>query len=366
MGVSRIGELLKRENVPGAVEPLGEDVARFAGQRWIVDVSGFMHRFLNKVPTVDNGEHLDCFFDMHGDLTNAGIQVCWVFDGKQTMAKRKENERRATQRRKRTSQAREQVQQVQEQIEAASKETSPDPLAHMVQMATLRGQLAVETKRATRVMRPEYYRQLRERFEATGVPYVVARYEAEQAASWMVRQGFADLVVADDYDCLACHAPAFLQHYNSSLHEARIIHLDPLLRHLRMTYAEFVDFCILCGTDFGGHLPGIGWVRARNVIQRHRTIEAFLASPQGKKYREHAKGFNYAVPRIMFMDTAFPLAKEALAGEAFDALHARCQQEFASTPPERVFEAGGLEPIDDIVDSAELEPTRKRARMITL
>lgn len=355
MGISLIGQLIKKE-VPGAVEPVDDDLTRFRGQRWVIEVSAFMHRFINKVPSVDNGEHLQCFMEMYHQLHNAGIHPCFVFDGKQTMAKRKENQKRAQQRDKRMSEAREKVLQVQQEIEqldapaaavvvegAATPVEGPLPevidFADMVRRATLRGQLAQETKKATRIVKREYYRALQDMFREANVPFVTARYEAEQACSWLARNGYADLVVSDDYDCLACDAPAFLQHFNSSLHSTRIVRLAPLLAHLRMTQEEFVDFCILCGTDFGGHLPGVGLARARKIITRHRRIETYLASGEGRKHRAlvEAENFRYEVPRIMFTDTSFPLSggtNHHLADDAsYTPLWDRCRAEWSLDPP---------------------------------
>lgn len=263
MGVTRLGELLRKEQVAGAVQSLC--MAEWRGKRWVVEVSAFMHRFLKRMECVDNNEHLHCFVQMYRSLQQKQVHVCFVFDGKQTAAKRDENQRRAQARDKQVSRAQATAQQVEQQIaqlEASTAEQQPEEgFAAMVKLATLKGQLATQQRKATRHVKTAYYAQLRALFIEEGIPFVTARYEAEQACAWLMREGYADLVVSDDYDCLACGAPAFLQHYDNSLHEARIIHLQPLLDHLRMSYGEFVDFCILCGTC---RSPGsgleLGWL----------------------------------------------------------------------------------------------------------
>lgn len=433
MGVKALGQLIK--TVPNVVVPF--DITHYHGQRFVVEVSAFMHRFFNASVSVDNNEHLQGFVEMWKHLTSAGIVVCFVFDGKQTMAKHEENQKRAATRAKRVHLAQENIEKVKLELVRLDEEisnhafelaastaksvddgasdslgggvadslggvadslsgvadslsgtrdstdgtslsapplspldTSPDTASSnqftdMVKLATLRGQLFEEEKKATRAVTPQFYRDLKIMFRDLKIPYVVARYEAEQACSWLVRQGFADLVVSDDYDCLACNAPAFLQHYNHSGRQARIVHLAPLLTHLRMTYEEFVDFCILCGTDFGGHLRNIGPTRAGAIIRRYKRIEAFLASNEGRKHRAEAKDFSYDVPRLMFMDTSFPLGEYCLAG-TFAQLNDRCDKEHLSSPVDRFTPLQGLgkrEMEDGFRDAeAQLEATVNKYR----
>ncbi len=40
-----------------------------------------------------------------------------------------------------------------------------------------------------------------------------------------------------------------------------------------LTHEEFVDFCILCGTDFNHNIEKIGAVRAYDLIKKHKSIK---------------------------------------------------------------------------------------------
>ncbi|KAI9022037.1 PIN domain-like protein [Hyaloraphidium curvatum] len=44
--------------------------------------------------------------------------------------------------------------------------------------------------------------------------------------------------------------------------------------------AEFLDLCLLLGTDFAPNLPGIGPVNALRLIRKHGTLDAVLADPE--------------------------------------------------------------------------------------
>jgi 5'-3' exonuclease len=209
-------------------------------------------------------------------------------------------------------------------------------MAEIVRLAVLKGKLAEEEKKATRKVKPEYYVELKKLFRAHGVPFMTAIYEAEQAGSWLVKNGFANVMVSDDYDCLLCGAPFFFQHFHSNKKNCtqRLVYLEPLLKHLNFTRDQFVDFCILAGTDFGGHLPGIGAVGARRIIQKHGDIDAFLASDEARKYRENdslSSSFNHKLARRMFTDDGtFPLSSVEIqthVTQSFDSIQERFVQE---------------------------------------
>jgi 5'-3' exonuclease len=49
--------------------------------------------------------------------------------------------------------------------------------------------------------------------------------------------------------------------------------MKKLLDALQMSYAQFRDFCIMCGTDYNHNIPKIGPDRAYRLIREYETIE---------------------------------------------------------------------------------------------
>lgn len=338
MGVTSLGELLK--TCPGAIEELTDDQLRerLKGKRCVFDVSGFMHRYVHRCNSLENQEHLKCFMRLVDRMKSWSVVAAFMFDGQQTMAKRDEVNRRKQQQQRSQARAKQNLEKCQQEIGQLQQliDTAPPPGAKedqktvplplttaggdsvsvyegLLRVTTLQEMAKEQQKKATRSVRSEDYEALRKMFDQAKVPYFTAAYEAEQAATWMVRHGLADVVISDDYDCLACGAPFFLQHFNSSVpnRRQRLIHLQPVLDHQRWTHQEFVDFCILTGTDFGGHIKGIGWKGAEKIIHQHRSIDAFLKSKDINKYRSRpdqtVDTFQPGVARAMLTDDSFPL-----------------------------------------------------------
>jgi 5'-3' exonuclease len=73
-----------------------------------------------------------------------------------------------------------------------------------------------------------------------------------------------------------------------------ILQVDPVVarQHLGLTKAQFLDLCILCGTDFGPKIAGVGPMRALQLIQQHGSIEETLIHLDPRKYIPE-QGFDY-------------------------------------------------------------------------
>lgn len=111
------------------------------------------------------------------------------------------------------------------------------------------------------------------------------------------------------------------------------------------------------GTDFGGHIHKVGPIKARDMIRKYKTIERFLASSEGKKFRSE-EVFNYDVPRMMFLDDSFPIEKISGQHEnwtPFEILRGRYKEEEEKNPfPKERFHAN--------LTRAELNEQAKRMR----
>ncbi|BGP16129.1 hypothetical protein JCM10213_006063 [Rhodosporidiobolus nylandii] len=129
-----------------------------------------------------------------------------------------------------------------------------------------------------------------------GVPYLEPSpfepYEAEGVCSALFNLGLADYVVSEDTDTLVYGAP-ILRRISTSTGESgaqdrdmdRDIRgkqpmavMDPVVlrEQLGLTKEEFLDFALLCGTDFTERIPRLGPHTALKLVRQHSNIEAIL------------------------------------------------------------------------------------------
>ncbi len=101
--------------------------------------------------------------------------------------------------------------------------------------------------------------------------------EAESLCSTLCALGLADFVVSEDTDVTVYGAPLLRQVGTSQYvtktkrgdRQKGMNVLDPVKvrKGLGMTRAMFVDFCLLCGTDFTERLKGLGPMTALQLVK---------------------------------------------------------------------------------------------------
>ncbi|KPV75570.1 uncharacterized protein RHOBADRAFT_53535 [Rhodotorula graminis WP1] len=133
------------------------------------------------------------------------------------------------------------------------------------------------------------FKEVRRLVAALGVPYLEPSphdpHEAEGVCAALCTLGHADYVVSEDLDAAVYGAPLLRFVTVTPAGTGRepkkpMTVLDParLRDDLGLTRAEFVDFALLCGTDFTDRVYKVGPVLAHKLIVTHSTIERALAA----------------------------------------------------------------------------------------
>ena len=94
----------------------------------------------------------------------------------------------------------------------------------------------------------------KELFDILGIPYFQAPVEAETTCADLCKRGFVDYVVSEDSDVLAYGAPFLITKINTSEDTCVIVNYSAILNSLEFTPEQFLDFCIMCGTDYNKNI----------------------------------------------------------------------------------------------------------------
>lgn len=105
-----------------------------------------------------------------------------------------------------------------------------------------------------------------------GVPFFNAPIEAETTCSDLCKQGKVDFVLSEDSDVLAYGAPMFVSKITGGT--ATVVYYEDVLEALELTSDAFLDFCIMCGTDYNTNIRLIGPKKAYKLIKEYGSIEA--------------------------------------------------------------------------------------------
>lgn len=114
---------------------------------------------------------------------------------------------------------------------------------------------------------------LKNLFKILNVPYIEAVGEAETTCASLCLENKVDAVLSEDTDVLAYGTPIFLTKADFSENACFRIDYDELLSTLNLSSESFLDFCILCGTDYNKNIYGIGIVKAFALISKFKKIE---------------------------------------------------------------------------------------------
>lgn len=112
--------------------------------------------------------------------------------------------------------------------------------------------------------------EAKELFKNIGIPVITAVEEAEKLCAQLCIEGYCHGSLSSDSDILACGSPMMIKDIKfGKIMKAEVIFLEELLNILELTYDQFLDFCIMCGTDFNERYKGCGPVWIYNNILKH-------------------------------------------------------------------------------------------------
>jgi len=105
------------------------------------------------------------------------------------------------------------------------------------------------------------------------IPFMTAYGEAEATCSSLDRQNYVEGVLTEDTDVLAYGANKMLFRLDILEETLLEINIQDIYRELELNPLEFLDFCILCGTDYNSNIHRVGTETSFKLIKKWRTLE---------------------------------------------------------------------------------------------
>jgi flap endonuclease-1 len=193
-------------------------------------------------------------------ISEYGMSLVFVFDGKPPSLKMREIERRRKGRKKAEEEYR----------EAIKLGDLPTAFSKAVMTGGLTRGIVDDAKRL---------------LDLLGIPWVQAPSEGEAQAAYMARQGHVWASNSKDYDSLLFGATRLVRFLSISGREwlpskgkarrvyPELIELEKFLGHLGINREQLIDLGILVGTDFNDGIKGVGPKTALKLIREHGRLE---------------------------------------------------------------------------------------------
>ena len=280
MGIKGLNNLL-RNNCPDIFEKI--HISEYSFKKVAIDISLYLCKF----KTVCGDNWLSAFINLIACLRKNEVHCVFIYDSGAPPEKELERKERAAQRAK----MEERVYKLEEAIEKFHLTCEIDPILtelyrkkktsntpkRLLKEEVVDMRLVEESVKKMRSyildIRPEDFQLTKQLFDILNVPYYNAPLEAETMCADLCKRGLVDAVLSEDTDVLAYEAPVFLSKINTSDGTCIRIKYPELLEELDLFSNEFLDLCIMCGTDYNKNIFRVGPEKAYNYIQKYSTIE---------------------------------------------------------------------------------------------
>jgi flap endonuclease-1 len=137
-------------------------------------------------------------------------------------------------------------------------------------------------------------------FDLFGVSYIVSPTEAECLLAVLCKENYVDACISEDMDILANGGDLFLRNFNADKNFVDEYCLEGILNTLELTHDQFIDMCILCGSDYTDKINGMGPITALKMIKKYNNLENIIDQFNVNKKFEVPNKFDYNKARSLF------------------------------------------------------------------
>ena len=207
----------------------------YKNKKIAIDISILIYRIIISIRnsgadfTNQKGEitsHILGLFNKTIELLHHGIIPVYVFDGKPPNLKNKTLEERKLIKKK-----------AFDKMENA--ETEEERIKYLKRTVTIS---------------KEQWQQCKDLLTMMGIPFIQAPEEADSQCAYLAKNGLVDAVLTEDMDILTFGSPKIVRNLTSHKIETTEIILDEILNKFELNQDQFIDFCILLGSDYS---PGV-------------------------------------------------------------------------------------------------------------
>jgi flap endonuclease-1 len=246
-------------------------VTQFAFKKVAIDTSLYLYKF--KAAMGDRW--LSGFLNLIKCMSNNQVHCVFIFDGKAPVEKQAEQEQRKSGKRK----LEDDISILESSLSEYYKSGEVCENLKRVKMSGEKfNPVDVEERIAKKQSQvidigPLDFEHLKEMMKIMGTPFYTAPTEAEKFCSKLCIDGLVDAVLSDDTDIIAYACPLSLSKLDTQTGFCSCVNHDELITALDLTEEQFIEHCIMCGTDYNKNIPKIGSVTAYKMLKEHGNIE---------------------------------------------------------------------------------------------
>ncbi len=307
MGIHGLTKSIKSMSANGITQKTYEDLA--PDQTILgVDVYSYLYPSQYNAGAKGKGCHIRNFMDMISNFYAANIRLVFVFDGKTysedkkatidaRMEKRNDTQMEMLQMLQRISTGHEQpLPKIQEvPVEGAIMIPVDSAMLKSIGDQMIRDGHGTEEERETlrKIMKrnititTQDVQDLVTLFDMVGAPYFQAKGEADFLLATMYEDKLISGVLSEDKDMLTHGVGRLISGLiDANCRKAGIVmeyNLDTILEESKLSMAQFIDFCILSGCDYGAKISGVAAGKGLQYIKKYGNISGIIEAMRNNK-----------------------------------------------------------------------------------
>jgi len=256
MGVNGINKIIKQYCKRAVRET---NYREYSGKKIAIDISLTLHRLViafrdsnNGNDLVNNkGEFTSHVFGIKNktlQLLKNGVLPVYVFDGKPPDIKRKT---------------------------LADRKIIKMKAQEKLSEENLNEEDIIKYKKRTYFIKDQDIREIQELLKYMGIPYVQSLSEAELQCAALNINNKVDAVLTEDWDIILFGCKKMLK---SSDKKGILTEIDTniLLNELELNLEQFIELCILLGTDYSSGIKGMNQITLYNEYKKFKNIDKFF------------------------------------------------------------------------------------------
>jgi len=106
------------------------------------------------------------------------------------------------------------------------------------------------------------------------INYYDAPMEAETMCSNLCKKGVVSAVLSEDTDCLTYGCTKLLTKYNYHSGLCTELSINNILDKADLNIDQFIDLCIMCGTDYNENIPKIGPYKSYRLLKKYISLDS--------------------------------------------------------------------------------------------
>lgn len=276
MGIKSLTKFLKT-SYPDIFEPIYLDEIKY--KKVAIDTSYFLHKY----KAFFDKDWIGAFIKLISSLRENRVHCVFIYDNQYNFPVEKQGEQKKRREQKEKNEDR--LFQYEESLdrfhttgeidkcllELQEKRKIPS-IGNTINVKALEIVISKLKKQVFHVT-SEDYNNSKKILELMNVPYFTSPSESEATCADLCKQGLVYGVISDDSDLLAYGCPIMLTKLDPLKGTVLRINFETLLQETNMSYNEFLDFCIMCGTDYNPNIPKIGPAKSFSYISEFKNIE---------------------------------------------------------------------------------------------